>query len=222
MIGRAQPDLAKSREGFTLVELLVGAALTGIVLTVIVGVVSAVQRGTRRSLEFTDQAMSLRVAINQMGDDLSYTNWTLSCATTPGPCSGVTSHEVICSATRKPQVSLQVYQPVPASAPAAGWQYPGFPGYLNGVPLLEVRYELDGDSLTRQIRDEQGIYAFTHQELAAGLKPCSPGVAGGSELFYSNTDQTVKVRLRPDDAQFGGAGNASAASTVVQGAWFVR
>lgn len=213
MFRKAFYAFANSRSGFTLTELLVAAALTGVVLVTVIGVLFAAQRSAKNSLRLTEQTMAVRVAINQVGDDLSYLNWGFSCQGVPCPVQPAPTQCPLGSQ----QVSFLAYQPIPGTPPAGGWQYPGFPGYLAGVPLLDLRYQLNGSTLTREVYDELGGLTFSTQQLATGVKPCEPGLAAGSAITYSQS--LLSVRLQANDGLSGGGSGAGSMST---GAWFIR
>lgn len=166
-------EMDRGEQGASLIEILIAAALTVTVITVVVGVLYTGQRGHRSIADFGDNVQQLRTAMNQISSDFRYARWG-------GPPALSDTVEVL---ALQPVVSKSVS--------TYDWTgHDGWPGDMRDWHEVKVLYSIDGGVLYRQVYDD-GWGIYSRHALVSNLVT---GV-GKSRIEVDEIRQIVKVYL---------------------------
>lgn len=192
------------QQGFTLVELMLAMLILASVLVLTGGVLVAAQAFSRSTLDWGDQAEQLRMALGQLGEDITYGQWY-------GVPAGTD------------QLQVTGYQPkLDQTGWDPGWISDGWPGWLSQVRSLLVQYTLDGDQLVREVSDIQSPgKVYSHQVLANNLIPnTAPDNPSYFDVTVNGVKRTVSVVLNAhrQQVQPGGGNDVEQA----MGKWHIR
>lgn len=199
-----------AQEGLTLVETMLSMAILAMALAMIMGVLWTSQSDSRAAAKWGDQAQQLRMAMNMLGQDISF-------ATTDGDpknlgwcCSGGGS-----------EFTVAVYHP---KASTTGWhpywtQTERWPGMMNSARTLLVTYRIEGGALIRVVREpvylSGGGLSSTSGKEYHRQEVLSNVDASGSGFTVDGTKHLITARLRTVEGE-----GVPSAETSAQ--WHVR
>jgi|GEM_PF-3080611 len=179
----------KDQRGFTLVEMMAAAGILVLVFTTTATILLTAQRSSQYVLQNGDLTQQLRVAMKQIADDMTYAEWDEFHNPPPGGLVTVTEFTII---GRMPVVTQERNT---SSGP--DWSYSDWPGYIYAWSPVYIRYALVGDTLVREVKDENG-FPVSKQILISGLAAAGSGEA--SFLEIDSSQRTVNVRLSAPQA----------------------
>ncbi|HYG57501.1 MAG TPA: prepilin-type N-terminal cleavage/methylation domain-containing protein [Symbiobacteriaceae bacterium] len=171
----------KDQRGMTLAEMLVAMAIFVMAITSVISVVLMGQKNSSSMLTWGDQSQQMRLALNQMADDMAVARWD---STTP--TAG--------------KIRVLAYQPYAWKDEVSDplWMgTDGWPGDLTFWPEVYVEYELTSDGrLIRTVSQatESGVAAavYSRQVLVSGLQNDSSLTV----VADPSTPNLISVRLR--------------------------
>jgi len=167
------------QQGFTLVEMMLAMLILTSALVLTGGVLVAAQSFSQSTLEWGNRAEQLRMAIGQLGEDITYGQW-----------SGVPPST--------DQFRLTAYQPkLDTTGWNTGWTAEGWPGWLTQARTLSVLYTLEDDQLIREVSDGLSpTKVYSRQVLASGLIPnTAVDYPSYFEVAVSGAKRTVLATL---------------------------
>jgi type II secretory pathway component PulJ len=197
----------RRQAGMTLVETLAALFILTLVMMMVTSVLLSAQASSRAAERWADQGEQLRMAMNQLGEDIAYARW---CCTESGP-----------------EIRLHVYQPLPSSevesldadgnsAGILSWHsdWSGWSGWFTGAHVLQLRYAIVNGDLVRTVEYEPWDAIYSRQILARELVPYS---GTGSRFEVNASRQLVKALLQTARNETGGSGVVE-----VRGQWHLR
>lgn len=180
---------AQRRSGFTLVELLIGIGLLGLLLATLASLFYLALRSYNKTTQELDRTQQLRIALKQIGEDLSFANWV-------DPGRGSLGTPPYCN-------DPNVRPPRPPVPPATceftfmviqpGWDST-WPTLTEPV-ALRIRYSLVGGTLTRELLDDTDA-TYSSRVLLQGLAPYSEVNPCGGSAISNPEGSLIKIELR--------------------------
>jgi prepilin-type N-terminal cleavage/methylation domain-containing protein len=181
--------MASDEAGFTLVEVLVSAAILAVTIITAMSLLFVGRASSQELVEDVDATQQLRTALRQMADDLSFAGWD---SRYPPTCYSTMYGDSFDGCV----FAAKAFQPA-ADNTAAKWSaFPDFPGDLtSNSTVIGIRYLLQGDALIREVFDSTSTSrVYSSRTLVKGLIPYD-GAGGGSEMTLQGT-RRVRVVLQ--------------------------
>lgn len=198
--------------GFTLVELLVAVSLVSLLAVTVLGAFTVGHRSVKGMAQGLDANQQLRAAVKMMTDDLNYAKWwtgsgersSVGCYVSDGMDNLVNGCDFY----------VKLYQPTADRSDSEWSTLSDWPGDLDSISTLRVRYRLIEGDLVREVYDDANTArVYSSQVLLSGLIPYD-GTEGGSRFELKNgANGLVQIVLRmPVTA--GGSTDVAQVSTV--------
>lgn len=194
--------------GFTLIELLVAVSLVSLLAVTVLGAFTVGHRSVKGMAQGLDANQQLRAAVKMMTDDLNFAKaipgFVPFCYEPDGDLYWAYGCEF----------TVRGSQPKASRTDTYWADFPDWPGDLDTIATIRIRYKLVDSDLIREVYDEaNSSRVYSSQVLLSGLIPYD-GTENGSRLELRNgVNGLVQVVLRMP-VTGGGSTDVAQVSTV--------